>query len=574
MTDNIVEAVTSRYVDVYFCGRRTCRTPSITQRDYGRIYRFRDLNLPDTFEIHFANSQTGQSKRFIGENNEVEIPDEYLVNGQNVYAFIFLHETANDGETRYTIISPVTAKGPVEDSQPTPVQQDVITQAIAALNSGVETVQEIAEGIPEQIDTALTEAKESGEFDGDDGYSPTVTVQDITGGHRVTITDAEGDHVFDVMDGQSGGGGTSDYSDLTNKPQINGETLTGNKTASDLGLAEADEITDLETADAEQKKAWCAATRISQYWDSSLEDYAEDWTITANGLTITRKDGVIDLDGTLSIDSGKFLFVKLWPGALDSGVAEDGSAEAETLLAGWQYNKLQQYYDDRNTDTAVAHLVCPLLGGSTTVSRGTWLASAVPPDYEIAGEDWVAIGKTSEFDHDFMTTGREIFLMLRAGQYSHYRFLPTIAGKAPYTAEEIGAGTYSKPSGGIPASDLASGVIPDVSGFYTKPSGGIPASDLAAGIVTVTETVSGTTPSITAQANHRYLCGEVASISITPPSSGICDVVFTSGTTPTVLTVPSSVKWPLWFDPTSLTPSVTYEINIADGVYGAVMTWT
>ena len=71
---------------------------------------------------------------------------------------------------------------------------------------------------------------------GADGYSPTVTVEDITGGHRVTITDAEGDHTFDVMDGQGGGGGTSDYSDLTNKPQINSVTLSGNKSASDLGL--------------------------------------------------------------------------------------------------------------------------------------------------------------------------------------------------------------------------------------------------------------------------------------------------------------------------------------------------
>lgn len=35
----------------------------------------------------------------------------------------------------------------------------------------------------------------------------------------------------------SGGGGTSDYTDLTNKPQINGNTLSGNKTAAQLGLA-------------------------------------------------------------------------------------------------------------------------------------------------------------------------------------------------------------------------------------------------------------------------------------------------------------------------------------------------
>lgn len=38
---------------------------------------------------------------------------------------------------------------------------------------------------------------------------------------------------------ESGGGGTSDYTDLTNKPQINGNTLTGNKTAANLGLIAA-----------------------------------------------------------------------------------------------------------------------------------------------------------------------------------------------------------------------------------------------------------------------------------------------------------------------------------------------
>lgn len=37
---------------------------------------------------------------------------------------------------------------------------------------------------------------------GDDGYSPTVATTTIIGGHRVTITDADGDHTFDVMDGE------------------------------------------------------------------------------------------------------------------------------------------------------------------------------------------------------------------------------------------------------------------------------------------------------------------------------------------------------------------------------------
>ena len=39
---------------------------------------------------------------------------------------------------------------------------------------------------------------------GEPGVSPVVSVSDITGGHRVTITDAEGTHTFDVMDGGKG----------------------------------------------------------------------------------------------------------------------------------------------------------------------------------------------------------------------------------------------------------------------------------------------------------------------------------------------------------------------------------
>lgn len=43
---------------------------------------------------------------------------------------------------------------------------------------------------------------------GADGFSPTVTVTNITGGHRVAITDATGTKTFDVMDGSDSGGGS------------------------------------------------------------------------------------------------------------------------------------------------------------------------------------------------------------------------------------------------------------------------------------------------------------------------------------------------------------------------------
>ena len=91
--------------------------------------------------------------------------------------------------------------------------------------------------------------------------------------------------------------------------------------------------------------------------------------------------------------------------------------------------------------------------------------------------------------------------------------------------------------------------------------------------VSFVEQVNGTTPTITGIANTRYICGEVTSISITPPSTGIIDVTFTSGTTPAVLTIPNTVIFPAWFDSTALDANKVYEINIADGTRGVVTTW-
>ena len=51
----------------------------------------------------------------------------------------------------------------------------------------------------------------------------TINNQSILGSGNITI---------------QGGGGTSDYTDLINKPQINSVTLTGNKSLSDLGIQE------------------------------------------------------------------------------------------------------------------------------------------------------------------------------------------------------------------------------------------------------------------------------------------------------------------------------------------------
>lgn len=89
--------------------------------------------------------------------------------------------------------------------------------------------------------------------------------------------------------------------------------------------------------------------------------------------------------------------------------------------------------------------------------------------------------------------------------------------------------------------------------------------------------VTGTTPTITALPGIRYVCGEVSTLTVNLPASGIVDVVFESGSTATVLTItpPTGVtlKWANGFDPSSLDANTTYEINICDGL-GVAVGWT
>ena len=71
----------------------------------------------------------------------------------------------------------------------------------------------------------------------------TVTVRDaftkIVAGTNMSSSYANGTLTLNAT---GGGGGTSDYDDLTDKPSINNVTLSGNKTAAELGLAAASDI--------------------------------------------------------------------------------------------------------------------------------------------------------------------------------------------------------------------------------------------------------------------------------------------------------------------------------------------
>lgn len=320
----------SNIIKAVFTGR-FCTTRRIWRWDTDDKLQFVNLDLPQNYTVDFANSLTGQSVPVLATSDTVQIPPDMFVPGSEIYAWVWISDT-NGGHTKCQTTIPVDPRAQRTGAEPTPAQASAWDQAVQTLNDAAADYETAASHAPiiqngywfiwdstagEYVTTdvkavgidgengniiwwttekvladgdnaktlrrwlngpdGLTPAVDDYVFgpaigsDGDpstlyvikasavvvtmtalgsivgtpgqDGYSPDVTITEITGGHRVTITDE--DHPqgqsFDVMDG-TGGGGTGDYDELTNKPQIAGVTLSGNKSLADLGIAAASDI--------------------------------------------------------------------------------------------------------------------------------------------------------------------------------------------------------------------------------------------------------------------------------------------------------------------------------------------
>lgn len=133
-------------------GEVSCVTLPLFQYNYGQELHIDGLDLPSSFEVHFSNDQYGASTTSIGTDGVVTIPDIYLTNSGDLYAWIYLHDTEDDGETMYQIMIPITARASVTHETPTPVQQSEIEQAMAALNTAVTECESSVAHYPKIVD--------------------------------------------------------------------------------------------------------------------------------------------------------------------------------------------------------------------------------------------------------------------------------------------------------------------------------------------------------------------------------------------------------------------------------------
>lgn len=110
--------------------------------------------------------------------------------------------------------------------------------------------------------------------------------------------------------GGGGGGGTTDYLDLSNKPQINGNTLTGNKLSGDLGIPNIFQgtIAEWNQLTTAEKKAYDHAS-IPDSIDGGVTFPANKVVMTGGGNVENSLTGRLLTYENVTVTPGTFLWI-------------------------------------------------------------------------------------------------------------------------------------------------------------------------------------------------------------------------------------------------------------------------
>lgn len=126
---------------------------------------------------------------------------------------------------------------------------------------------------------------------------------------HIPMTAEQGERLIEALE-NGGGGGTTNYNNLSNKPQINGVTLQGNKTTQELNITASgaevyDDYEDAVTA----INAWAADHRgigdnvyvrtsnVPDLWVSGVEETSVPYTYTTDAAIVAalEADGYVQM---------------------------------------------------------------------------------------------------------------------------------------------------------------------------------------------------------------------------------------------------------------------------------------
>lgn len=166
--------------------------------------------ITDIKAIFRANGKTYEV--LLDEHGECVVPWEALTTSGTVRVSVYGGDRITANMARVTVLQSGYTGHATPTSDPTKDTYEAL----------LERMDEIDEDIVDAVTNALTEAKESGDFNGEDGYSPRVTSSRGDNGVWVNVDDKYGGtsfYIFDGLPGEKGDTGvgiqsislTSDY---------------------------------------------------------------------------------------------------------------------------------------------------------------------------------------------------------------------------------------------------------------------------------------------------------------------------------------------------------------------------
>ena len=180
--------------------------------------------------VVYTNPDGVTVEKMLGADDVADVPPEATSGKDGEGKITFVGRLPGERRISAVVTYDLYEHGPADidnDAEPTP---ELVEQIMAAANKALDVANSVRQdadegkfngkdgapgkdggtGAPGRDGTDGAPGRDGSDgAPGKDGVSPTVTVENIDGGHRVTLTDASEAHVVDVLDGKPGKDGAA-----------------------------------------------------------------------------------------------------------------------------------------------------------------------------------------------------------------------------------------------------------------------------------------------------------------------------------------------------------------------------
>lgn len=368
-----------------------------------------------------------------------------------------------------------------------------------------------------------------------DGKTGAVTVLP-SGGSSGQVLKKSSNSDYAVEWANESGGGTSDYTDLSNKPSINSVTLSGNKTSADLGIPEVF-IAEYGVTTSAQIEAAYQAGKLC------LCSYTNNGKTFLFYLTQRQSATVHDFGACYYSSSAQYIRSVYCDNDSWTGKGNNVAPLKDPAFTGTPTAPTASSGDD-----------------STQIATTAFVQAALPSVPSAYTSNPAALGTASPGSSDKWARG------------DHVHAKPT------YSKSDVGLGNVDNVQQ-YSANNPPPYPVTSVNGSTGAVSLSIPSTAADVGAEPATTEVTISTAGAVTQAldpgKIYHFTGALTALTITltAPGTGIIPHYhfdFNCGSTAPTVTIPNTVTMP---DGHSFAASKHYEVDIL-GTYGAVMAWT